>query len=215
LITRRRPTRQVRWLLVVGAAAAFVATSLYARQALAANTWTTTITVYAVGQGAVMPVGQTPIAMINQGVVSVSWGPSTFRSGKEVDGYILNRQVLGGTAVVQVCTVVAPLRTCQDSPPPQQEVMYTVIPSQAGWRGQASAPSVPLSLPPAVVAATVTAPTASPTASPSPTPSATPSPTVSPTASPGPTPTPSSSPTPSPSPTVTASPASTPAPTPS
>jgi hypothetical protein len=208
LIARRRLTRQFRWLLAVGAAAAFVATSLYARQALAANTWTTTVTVYAVGQGAVMPVGQTPIATINQGVVSVSWAPSTFRSGKEVDGYILNRQVLGGPAVVQVCTVVAPLRTCQDSPPPQQDVMYTVIPSQAGWRGPASAPSVPVSLPAPVAAAALAAPTASPTASPSPGPSATPSPSVTPTASPGPTltPTPSTTATPSPAPIPTPSP---------
>jgi hypothetical protein len=216
-MTRRRLTRQVGWLLLVGAAAAVAATSLYARQALAANTWSTTVTVSAVGQGAVMPIGQTPVAAINQGVISVSWAPSTFRSGKEVGGYILNRQVLGSTAIVQVCTVVAPLRTCQDSPPPQQEVMYTVIPLQAGWRGPASAPSAPMSLPVPVAPVTAAAPTTSPTASPSPAPSATPSPTITPTATPGPkpNPTPPSSPTPSPSPTGTASPTSTPAPTPS
>jgi hypothetical protein len=210
LITRRRPTRQVRWLLVVGAAAAFVATSLYERQALAANTWTATVTVYAVGQGAVMPAGQTPIAAISQGLISVSWAPTAFRSGKEVDGYILNRQVLGGTAVVQVCTVVAPLRTCQDSPPPQQDVMYTVIPSQAGWRGPASAPSVPLSLPAPVAAAAVAAPTASPTASASLGPSATPSPTLTPTPGLGPTPTPTPSTTATPLPTPIATPSPSP-----
>jgi len=215
LIARRRLTRQARWLLAVGAATAFVATSLYARQALAANTWSTTVTVSAVGQGAVMPIGQAPIATITQGVISVSWPPSTFRSGKEVGGYILDRQVLGSTAAVQVCTVVAPLRTCQDSPPPQQDVMYTVIPSQAGWRGPASAPSVPLSLPAPLAPVTVAAPTASPTASPSPGASATPSPTVTPTGSPDPTPTPAPSAAATPSPPPTATPSLTPAPTPS
>lgn len=201
---------QAGMLLGFGAAAALIGASSYPGQALAANGWTTTITAEAVGESAVMPAGQSPSAAIVQGAISITWGPSTFHSGKEVAGYVVNRQPVGSSTVVPVCKVVAPNRICRDSPPLQQNVMYTVVPTDSSWVGRASAPSVPVMLPDPLPSATPSAaPSASATASPSPSPSATPSPTPSttPTASPSAsatssaTPPPTSASTPAPSPT--------------
>jgi hypothetical protein len=213
VIPRRRLCWQLCRLLPAGAAAALIAASNLPGPALAANTWTTTVTVQAVGESAVMPSGQSPTATVVQGAISLTWGPSTFHAGKEVAGYLVNRQALGSATVVKVCTVVAPNRICQDSPPAQQNVMYSVVPTDGFWRGPASAPSSPVMLldPPASPALS-----ASPSASVSPpaTPTASPSPAASPTPSPSPTASPTPSPIPTASPSVSPSSSPTPAPSP-
>lgn len=195
---QRRLIGQAVWLLTIGAAATLIVTSVSIREVLAANTWTTTMTVNAVGEAAVMPAGQPPIATVVQGVMSISWGPSILHSGTEVSGYILNRQTLGTTSVVQVCTVSAPMRICQDSPPVGQQVVYLVVPTNELWRGRSSAPSAPVMLSAVPASAALSS-----------TPAASPTPTTSSSAAP--TATPSSSPTASPSASATSS--ATPSPT--
>jgi len=195
VIPRRRRTGQAPWALQIGAAAVIAATLLGARQELAAGAWTTTARGMAVGQSAIMPMGKPPTATVLEGSVRLDWAPSTFATGKEVGGYLVKRQVLGSTDAVQVCTVVAPLRTCQDSKPPDQQVVYVVVPSQQLWRGPPSPPSSPVTMPAAPLAAAVVVPGA--TATPLPSPSASPTPTPSPDPTPSPTDPPS--PTPSPS----------------
>ena len=197
MIPRRRRTRQAPRALQIGAAAVITATLLFGRQELAAA-WTMTARGSGVAQSSIMPSGKTPTPTVVQASVRLDWAPSTFASGQEVGGYIVRRQALGSTDTVQICSVVAPFRTCKDSPPPDQQVVYVVIPTQELWRGPASAPSSPVTLaaaPPAALAV----PPASATASPSPT--VDPTPTASATPSPSPTadPTPSATPTPSPS----------------
>lgn len=201
---QRRLIGQAVWLLTIGAAATLIVTSVSIREVLAANTWTTTMTVNAVGQAAVMPAGQPPIATVVQGVMSISWGPSILNSGTEVSGYILNRQRLGTTSVVQVCTVSAPMRICQDSPPAGQEVTYSVVPTEELWRGRASAPSAPVMLPdppatptPSSGLTALPSQTATPTATPSPTPTASPSASATTSATPGPSASPSPATSPS------------------
>lgn len=207
---QRRPIRQVRCLLPVGAAAALLALACSPRAVLADGPWTITATVAAIAQSAVVPAGKSPTATVAQGAITIVWGPSTFATGKEVSGYIVNRLTVGSAPTTQVCRVAAPMRTCQDSPPAQQQVMYSIVPTQAGWTGPPSAPSAPVMLPAsspaaAPVLATVTAsstPSPTPTPSGSPTPSASPqpSPTATASASPGASPTPAAIPTPMPSP---------------
>ena len=199
MIPRRRRNRQAPRALQIGAAAVITATVLFGRQELAAAAFTMTARGSGVAQSSIMPPGKTPTPTVLQASVRLDWAPSTFASGQEVSGYIVKRQVLGSTDTVQICSVVAPFRTCKDSPPPDQQVVYVVIPSQELWRGPASAPSSPVS-----VAAPPPAPAlAVPSASPTPSPSATvdPTPTASATPSPSPTadPTPGATPTPSPS----------------
>ena len=191
----RRRSRQTGFRLLICAAAVFTTGSLSAQNALAAGIWKTSVTGSAVGQSAIMPIGKPPTATVLEGSVRLDWGPSTFATGKEVGGYIVKRQVLGNTDAVQICTVVAPLRTCQDSKPPDQQVVYVVVPSQQLWRGPPSPPSSPVTMPAAPIAATVVVPAA--TATPLPSPSASPTPTPSPDPTPSPTDPPS--PTPSPS----------------
>ena len=191
----RRRSRQAGFRLLICSAAVFTISSLSTQQALAAGIWITTAAGSAVGQSAIMPMGKSPMATVLEGSVRLDWAPSTFATGKEVGGYIVKRQVLGSTDAVQICTVVAPLRTCQDSKPPDQQVVYVVVPSQQLWRGPASPPSSPVTMPAAPIAATVVVPAA--TATPLPSPSASPNPTPSPDPTPSPTDPPS--PTPSPS----------------
>jgi hypothetical protein len=202
--------RQAGLLLGCGTAMVVIGASSVAGPAFAGGTWTTTMTVEAVGESAVMPAGQSPTAVIVQGAISVTWGPSTFHSGKEVGGYLLNRQAPGSSTIVRVCKVDAPNRVCQDSPPPQQNVMYSVVPIDSSWQGPASAPSAPIMLPdpPATPTAALSpdpgasaSPTPTPSATASPTPSTTPtvSPSASATSSTTPAPTPGSTPAPSPS----------------
>ncbi len=191
----RRRSRQTGFRLLICAAAVFTTGSLSAQNALAAGIWKTSVTGSAVGQSAIMPIGKPPTATVLEGSVRLDWGPSTFATGKEVGGYIVKRQVLGNTDAVQICTVVAPLRTCQDSKPPDQQVVYVVVPSQQLWRGPPSPPSSPVTMPAAPLAAAVVVPGA--TATPLPSPSASPTPTPSPDPTPSPTDPPS--PTPSPS----------------
>jgi len=189
----RRRSRQTGFRLLICAAAVFTTSSLSAQNALAAGIWKTSVTGSAVGQSAIMPIGKPPTATVLEGSVRLDWAPSTFATGKEVGGYIVKRQVLGNTDAVQICTVVAPLRTCQDSKPPDQQVVYVVVPSQQLWRGPASPPSSPVTMPAAPIAATVVVPAA--TATPLPSPSASPNPTPSP----DPTPSPTDPPSPTPS----------------
>ena len=212
---RRHRAWQTRPALVIGAAAGFAAVLFGTDPVIASGSWTATVSGSAIGESAVMPMGRSPTVTVVPGAVTLEWAASTFGTGREVAGYIVNRQVVGSADVTTVCTVAPPFRTCQDSPAPGQQVVYRVVPTAQLWRGPASPPSSPVTLPaPALVVASL-----SPTPSPSPTPSATPSPTPSPT----PTPTPAPSPTPSPSPTstptatptATPTPTSTPAPSPS
>ena len=195
---RRRRYRQVPWALPIVAAAVLAATYLSARPALAAGSFTTTVVGSAVAESAVMPMGKPATATIVQGSVGLEWAPATYGSGREVGGYIVKRQVLGSADAVQVCAVASPLRTCQDSPPPGQQVIYTVISTEQLWRGPASPPSAPVTMPAAALAATTVA-SALPAPSPSPTLSATPTP--SPAVTPSPTGTASPSPDPTPVPT--------------
>ena len=184
-MSRRRRIRQAQLGLLIGAAAFLVASPLYARPVFAANTWT------------IMASGpRPPTPTIEQESVRLEWAPSTYASGHEVGGYIVKRQVLGSKDVAQICTVASPMRTCQDSPPSGQQVVYTVTPTEQLWRGPASPPSAPVTIPVAVlVAPAVAAPSPSPSVSPTPSPTPTPSPapTPSPTETPSPTPTPAPS----------------------
>jgi hypothetical protein len=192
-------------VLPTGAAAAFVALLVLASPAYAGSAWAVTASGSAVGLAAVMPMGKPPTATLLQGSVRLDWAPSIFASGREVAGYILNRQQAGTTAVVQVCTVAPPFRSCQDSPPSLQQVVYFVVPVQQLWRGPASPPSSPITMPAPTLAATGPSPAATPVPTPtaSPAPSTTPSatPTPSPIVAPSPTPRPVLRPTPSPTPT--------------
>src|SRR5207247_3780675 len=97
-----------------------------------------------VAQSSVMPSGKPPTPTVLQASVRLDWAPSTFASGQEVGGYIVRRQVLGSTDTIQICSVVASFRTCKDSPPADQQVVYVVIPTQELWRGPAAAPSSPV-----------------------------------------------------------------------
>jgi hypothetical protein len=161
-------------------------------------TWTITATGSGVGESALMPTGKTPTPTILQGSIRLEWAPSTYPTAREVGGYIVRRQVLGKTDAIQVCKVVAPFRTCQDSPTPGQQVVYTVVATEQIWRGPASAPSNPVTLP----AAPLAAPSAAASPSPGPTPGLAPGPSLSPNPSPTPTPRPGlPKPSPSPSPT--------------
>ena len=205
-MSRWRPVRSARWLLPIGVALALIATTPFARQILAASTWTITTTVNAVGEGAVMPAGQPPTATVLQTTISISWGPSTFHSGIEVSRYILNRQTLGSSTITQVCTISAPMRICQDKPPVGQQVVYLVVPTHELWRGRASAPSAPVILSAAPASATLSS---TPTPSPAPTTSASATPTATPPA------TPTASPSASASSSASATPAATPVPSPS
>jgi hypothetical protein len=200
VIRRRHGNRHASWVSI-GAATTLSLLLLCARPGQASAAFSMTMTVSAVSQSAVMPAGKPPVVTVLQGSVRLDWGPSVFVSGREVGGYILNRQQLGSTTVVQVCTVVSPFRTCQDSPPAGQQVVYTVIPTQGLWRGPASAPSSPITTPAAPVAAPTGAAAPSPFPSLGPILSATPTPRST-----LPKPLPSPTPTPTPAATASASP---------
>ena len=205
-MSRQRWIRNASWALSIGAAAAFATASMSASQAFAAGTFSTRGEVDAIGQAAIMPGGQMPTPTVGQTAITIDWAASTFRTGKEVVGYIVNRQAPDGTNVVQVCAIAAPARTCQDSPPAGQQVTYRVIATAEHWRGPASPQSGTVSLPATPAAAALAAPTALPT----PSASATPSPTPTPT----PTPTDTGTPTPTPTPTTSAATSTSPSPTP-
>jgi hypothetical protein len=202
---RRRDDRHVLWAVPASAAAAFVAVSLLSQSVPAAAAWSVTVTGSAVGQAAVMPPGQTPTATVQTGSVRLDWAPSSFSSGREVAGYILNRLQAGSTTIIQVCTVAPPFRSCTDAPPTGQQVAYTVVPTAQLWRGPASPASAPLTVaaPALAVVATTPSPTPSPTPTPGPTATPTPTPTATPSAisMPSPTPRPVLRPTPTPTPT--------------
>lgn len=210
MTSRRRRHWQPYGLLSSGAVAGFLGLALLAPNAYAAGTFAVTAHGSADGLAAMMPVGKPPAVTLLQGSVRLDWAPSTFASGHEVGGYILNRNQIGSTTVVQVCSVAPPFRTCQDSPPAGQQVVYTVIPTDQLWRGPASPASEPVTTPPATLAVTSVpspsptpsaSPASSPTATPTPTPSPTPSTVVTPSSTPRPVlrPTPTPTPTPSPS----------------
>src|SRR5205814_8863238 len=111
-------------------------------------------------------------------------------TGIEVGSYAVMRQVVGGKDTVRVCTVTSPMRACEDSPPGGQPVIYTIVPTEQVWRGPASAPSSPVTLPAPAVVAAAAVPLPSPIPAPSPaaapSPLATPAPTPTPTAAPSP-----------------------------
>lgn len=200
----RRLIRNASLAITIGAAAALATAGIAAGPALAAGTFSISGEGAAAGQAAVMPAGQTPTATVGPLAITIAWAPSTFKSGEEVPGYIVNRYA-PDVSDVQVCAVAAPARTCQDSPPPGQQVRYTVVTTAEQWRGPESPPSNPVMLPAAPAAAPAPA-VAAPSPVASATPTATPTPTVTPAPTTLPTPTPPPSPTASPSPTVTPTP---------
>src|SRR5437868_5963705 len=107
---------------------------------------------------AVVPAGKLPTATVQPTSIKLEWAPSTYLSGREVASYVVRRQAAGSKDSVQVCTVPAPLRACEDSPPAGQPVVYTVVAAEQLWRGPASAQSSPVTLAAsAVVAAAVVA----------------------------------------------------------
>jgi hypothetical protein len=210
LKSRRRRIRQPHRVLSSGAVAAFLGLALSAPNAYAAGTFAVTAQGSAHGLAAMMPMGKPPAVTLLEASVRLDWAPSTLASGREVGGYLLNRQVLGSTTVVQICSVAAPFRTCQDSPPAGQQVVYTVVPTQGLWRGPASAPSAPVTMPAPALAAPAAVPSPSPTLTPTPTPTPAPTPTPMPSPSATTTPSPAASPSPTPGPTPT--PTTTPSP---
>jgi hypothetical protein len=163
----------------------------------ATGSWSITRSGYGVGMSPRMPAGRVPTAAVVPGTanVSVDWQPSTFPSGVEVARYLVNRKVVATGVVTPVCNVAAPLRTCQDSPPPSAPVTYTVTPLQGLWRGPESPPSSPVAATTALAA--IKAPTPTPAAAPTPTPT----PSATPTPTPSATPTPTATATPTPTPT--------------
>ena len=203
LIPRQRRTRQALRGVLVGAAAFLSTAPLTATAVLAADTWTTS----AIGPGtvvsAVVPMGKLPTATLQPTSIKLEWAPSFYAGGREVGGYFVRRQVAGSKDTVQVCDVAAPVRTCEDTPPAGQAVVYTVVPAEQLWRGPASAPSNPVTLPVPTLAVAAALPLLSATPSPSPTASASPSASASPISTPSPTP----SATPDPTPMATPSPA--------
>lgn len=156
----------------------------------AASNWLITASGSGVGMSPNMPAGKVPIAAAVPGTanVSVEWQPSTFPSGVEVARYLVNRKVVATGLVTPVCNVAAPLRTCQDTPPPGAPITYTVTPLQGLWRGPESPPSSPVAAWTALAA--VKGPTPTPSAAPMPTATATPSAAPTPTATASPTPRP-------------------------
>jgi hypothetical protein len=194
LTPRQRRRRQARWGVLIGAAAFLSTAPLHATLALAAGTWTATATGPGLAVSAVVPMGKLPTATVMPTSVKVEWGPSLYATGREVGTYVVRRQAVGSKDAVQVCLVAAPLRACEDSPPAGQAVVYTVVPAEQLWRGPASAPCNPVTLPAPTVIAVAALP------SPSPSPSPIPSPSPTPLRLPGPTPSPTPSLTPTPTP---------------
>jgi hypothetical protein len=170
----------------IAAAAILLGLSVDLSTVDAASNWSITASGYGVGMSPNMPAGRVPMAGVVPGTatVSVEWQPSTFPSSVEVARYLVNRKVVATGVVTHVCNVAAPLRTCQDSPPPSAPVTYTVTPLQGLWRGRESPPSSPVTAGTALAA--VKAPTPTPAAAPTPTPIAFPTPTPTPTAAPTP-----------------------------
>ena len=189
---RRRRSRQARWGVLIGAAAFLSTAPLSANLVLAAGTWTVTAAGFGVAISAVVPTGKLPAATVQPTSIRLEWAPSTYLSGREVASYVVRRQAAGSKDSVQVCTVPAPVRACEDSPPVGQPVVYTVVAAEQLWRGPASAPSSPVTLAAPAVVAAAAVPLPSPLASPSQSPDPTPLP--SPIATPAPTPTPTPSP---------------------
>ncbi|TME54377.1 MAG: hypothetical protein E6I60_07855, partial [Chloroflexi bacterium] len=152
LTPRQCRSRQARWGLLIGAAAFLSVAPLNATLALAAGSWTITATGPAVAESAVVPMGQLPTATVLPKSIKLEWAPSTYATGREVAGYVVRRQAVGSKDAVEVCAVASPMRACEDSPPAGQPVTYTVVPVEQLWRGPASAPSSPVTLPaPALV----------------------------------------------------------------
>jgi hypothetical protein len=194
--------RQARWGVLIGAAALLLTASLNATVALAAGTWTVSVTGRAAAASAGVPAGKLPTATVLPTSIKLDWAPSLYPTGREVSAYVVRRQVVGSKDAAQVCSVAAPLRACEDSPPAGQPVVYTVVAAEQLWRGPASAPSSPVTL----TAAAPATLTATPVVSPSPSASPSPSPSPSSSASASPAATPSSRPClyalcPTPSPT--------------
>jgi len=179
--------------LLIGVAAGLTASFLWAGPALAAGSWRVTATGKALALSAVVPMGKLPTATVLEKSIRLEWAPSTYPTGTEVSGYAVMRQVVGSKDAVKVCTVTSPARTCEDSPPVGQPVIYTVVPTEQLWRGPASAPASPITLAAPAVVAAAAVPSPSPLASPSLLPSPSPTPNLLPSPlAPSPTPPPPS-----------------------
>jgi hypothetical protein len=152
---RRRPVG------LVPAAVALAGLVVIAGQATAdaGTAWSAQAGGKAVGGSASMPAGSRPVAALVPGTSSlkVSWAAATYPNGAEVAEYLVNRTAAGQTA--QVCDLKSPLDTCQDTPPMQTPVTYTVTPRQSLWQGPVSPASAPVVVAAAVVdACTVVTP---------------------------------------------------------
>jgi large repetitive protein len=68
--------------------------------------------------------------------VRLDWAAVTLSEGTPATGYTVVRHA--GAATTQVCTTVAPARTCTDSAPVPGAVQYGVIAKYQSWSGQES-----------------------------------------------------------------------------
>ena len=68
--------------------------------------------------------------------VRLDWAAVTLNEGTAATGYSLLRHT--GAGVTQICTTVAPTRTCNDSAPVQGSVQYGVVARFQSWTGQES-----------------------------------------------------------------------------
>lgn len=75
--------------------------------------------------------------------VRLDWAAVTLSEGTPASGYTVVRHA--GATTTQVCTTVAPTRTCVDPAPVQGAVQYGVIANYQSWTGQES-PLTPFSL---------------------------------------------------------------------
>jgi len=89
--------------------------------------------------------GMTPTAVVANGVVSVSWGPSTLTSGQAVDGYLVRRYDAATQAPQPVnagCAGIVTATSCIETSLPSGLWVYTVTPVLGtNWRGAESPPS--------------------------------------------------------------------------
>jgi hypothetical protein len=75
--------------------------------------------------------------------VRLDWAAVTLSEGTPATGYTVVRHA--GATTTQVCTTVAPTRTCTDSAPVQGAVQYGVVAKYQSWTGQES-PLAPFGL---------------------------------------------------------------------
>jgi hypothetical protein len=113
-----------------------------ANPALAA--WSGGGTGAAAGAATTMPGGNSPSVVVSGSSVTVRWPASTFTSGVNVEGYIVQRldAASGQDAnIAAACAGIVTATTCTESNVPAGSWVYTVTPVQGGWAGASSPPS--------------------------------------------------------------------------